>query len=165
MSEATARLDLPFILPGQAQKELFHNEALTRIDVALHAAVEGAALGVPPATPGEGQCWIVAVGATGAWAGKDGSIAGWTSGGWRFISPGIGMTAWDKAAGVHHRWMGDAWRTGELAGSILVIGGKKVVGERQPDVPSPSGGSVIDLEARSAIVALTATLKSHGLID
>mgnify|MGYP006199852597 CR=1 FL=1 len=32
MSDATARFALPFILPGQAQKELFHNEALTRLE-------------------------------------------------------------------------------------------------------------------------------------
>ena len=37
MSDATARLALPFIAPGQAQKELFHNEALTRIDALLQA--------------------------------------------------------------------------------------------------------------------------------
>jgi hypothetical protein len=47
----------------------------------------------------------------------------------------------------------------------LVVGGLKVVGERQPAVPSPSGGTVIDEEARAAIASLTAALKSHGLID
>ena len=44
MSDRTARLGLPFILPGQAQKELFHNEALTLVDAALHPAVESDAL-------------------------------------------------------------------------------------------------------------------------
>ena len=165
MSDTTARLDLPFILPGQTQKELFHNEALTRLDIAVHAAVEGEPLAAPPATPAEGQCWLVGSGATGAWAGKDGSLAGWTSGGWRFVAPTAGMSVWNRLAGMPTRWTGNSWRTGELAGTSLVIAGKKVVGERQPDVPSPSGGSIIDQEARAAIAALTATLKSHGLID
>jgi hypothetical protein len=30
MADTTPRFALPFILPGQAQKELFHNEALAQ---------------------------------------------------------------------------------------------------------------------------------------
>lgn len=164
MSEATARLSLPFILPGQAQKELYHNEALARIDVALHAAIEGPPLATPPADPVAGQGWIVAAGATGAWSGKDESLACWTEGGWRFVAPPAGMCVWNKAAGHRLHWTGSAWSRGELAVTSLMIGGLKVVGERQAAVPSPSGGTVIDEEARSAIAAITAALKSHGLI-
>ncbi len=165
MSDATTRLALPFIQPGQAQKELFHNEALARIDLALHAAVEGAALAAPPADPAEGQCWIVAGGATGAWTGMDGSIAGWTSGGWRFLAPVPGLAVWNKVSGLRIQWLGNAWNKGEVAGASILVGGKKVVGERQPAVPSPSGGTVIDQEARAAIAAIIATLKSHGLTE
>jgi hypothetical protein len=32
-------------------------------------------------------------------------------------------------------------------------------------VPSPSGGTIIDAEARLAVDALIAALMSHGLID
>jgi hypothetical protein len=46
-----------------------------------------------------------------------------------------------------------------------VIDGQQVVGPRLPDVPSPSGGTIIDAEARAAVDALIATLKSHGLIE
>jgi hypothetical protein len=53
----------------------------------------------------------------------------------------------------------------ELACSGIVVGGERVVGARQPAVPSPSGGTVIDVEARAALAALTAALMSHGLID
>lgn len=35
MSDATARFAFPLIAPGQAQKELFHNEALARVDALL----------------------------------------------------------------------------------------------------------------------------------
>jgi hypothetical protein len=47
----------------------------------------------------------------------------------------------------------------------MPVNGKKVVGERQPAVPSPSGGTIIDAEARAAIAAITAALKSHGLTE
>lgn len=36
--ETTARLGLPLLAPGQAQKELFHNEALALVDAATQAA-------------------------------------------------------------------------------------------------------------------------------
>jgi hypothetical protein len=165
MSDATARFALPLIVPGQAQKELFHNEALARIDGALHAAAEGPALAVPPADPSPGQCWIVAAGASGAWAGKTDAIAAWTEGGWRFVEPQPGMLVWNKTAHVWIHWAGTAWSEGELPATGISIGGVQVVAERQPHVPSPSGGTVIDVEARSAIDALIATLMSHGLME
>lgn len=165
MAETSARFALPFIMPGQAQKELYHNEALMRIDAALHPAVEQAPLATPPANPAEGQCWIVATGGSGAWSGRDGSLAVWTEGGWRFVPPVPGMTAWSKDQGVPLVWNGSAWNTGELICAGVVVGGAKVVGGRQPAVPNPSGGTVIDVEARAAIDLITAALKSHGLTD
>jgi hypothetical protein len=165
MPEASPRLRLPFILPGQAQKELFHNEALVLVDAALHCSVEGAPAANPPADPSVGQCWLVAAGAGGAWIGKDGSLAIWSAGGWRFIEPFVGLSAWDKAGGYFVRWTGQQWSEGDLAVASLSVQGKKVVGTRQPAVPSPSGGTIIDEEARAALVAVIATLKSHGLTD
>ncbi|HEY0411899.1 MAG TPA: DUF2793 domain-containing protein [Allosphingosinicella sp.] len=164
MSDATPRFGLPFILPGQAQKELFHNEALVRIDAALASAVEEGPRADPPADPAEGQCWIAAAGATGAWAGQDHSLAMWTSGGWRHVAPRPGLSAWNKAAGVPLRWDGAAWTGGEISCAGIVVGGQQVVAERQPGVPSPSGGTIIDAEARGAINALIAALMSHGLV-
>ena len=39
MSESTARLALPLIAPGQAQKEVSHNEALAALDLLVQAQV------------------------------------------------------------------------------------------------------------------------------
>lgn len=161
----SARFALPYILPGQAQKEVFHNEALSTIDAALHAAVEGNPLAIPPATPGEGAAWIVAAGATAAWSGKDDALAIWTGGGWRFVSPAPGMTVWNKLAGVWIYWDGGGWSDGSLPTTKITIEGQQVVGARVEEVPSPSGGSIIDVEARASIAALIAALKSHGLTN
>lgn len=156
---------MPFILPGQAQKEVYHNEALAGLDVALHPSIEAAALATPPADPETGQSWIVGPGATGAWAGFEDSLACWTPNGWRFVAPVPGMLAWNIAAGCWLHWSGSAWSNGELPAAALVIAGDQVVGPRLATVPSPSGGTTIDAEARSAIDALIVTLRSHGLID
>ena len=165
MADTTPRFALPFILPGQAQKELFHNEALTRIDLALHPAVEGAPAAAPPPEPAEGQCWIVAAAGEGEWEGRDGQLAMWSEGGWRFAAPTPGMIAWNKSASLPLLWDGWQWRDGALVCAGLVVNGVQVVGGRQGSVPSPSGGTIIDAEARAAINALTAALMSHGLIE
>ncbi|MEA3061867.1 MAG: hypothetical protein QOJ94_1648 [Sphingomonadales bacterium] len=165
MAEATARFALPFLIPGQAQKELFHNEALAVLDCALEAAIEGPPQASPPPSPAEGQCWIVAAGATGDWSGKAGCLAAWTSGGWRFVAPPAGMSVWNKADAFSMRYDGTGWSGGELVGSSLRIGGVQVVGERRAAIASPSGGTIIDAEARTALNAVIAALMSHGLID
>ena len=165
MSDTTPRLRLPFILPGQAQKELFHNEALARIDAALHAAVEDGPRSTPPPSPSEGQSWIVGAAPTGDWVNQGNRLATWTSGGWRFVDPVLGFSVWNSATGYWLYWVGTAWSEGEHPVASLTINGKKVVGERQLGIASPSGGTIIDEESRASIAAIIATLKSHGLID
>jgi hypothetical protein len=165
MADTTPRFALPFILPGQAQKELFHNEALARIDLALHPAVEGPPASAPPADPDEGECWIVGPAASGDWSAREGMLAMWTEGGWRFVAPAAGTSAWNKPAGLPLLFDGADWREGELVCSGLEVDGVRVVGQRQPAVPSPSGGTIIDVEARASIAAITAALMSHGLIE
>jgi hypothetical protein len=165
MSETSARFALPFILPGQAQKEVFHNEALTRIDAVLHAAIEGDANTPPVGGPEAGRSCLVAAGAMGAWGGQENHLASWTSGGWRFCAPVAGMLVWDKSLDAWRFWNGTAWSAGELPAAKLTIEGLQVVGPRRPAVPSPSGGTIIDTEARAAVNSIIATLMSHGLID
>jgi hypothetical protein len=165
MSEATPRFKLPFILPGQAQKELFHNEALLAADTLIHSAAQTLPVAAPPSAPQPGQSWIVAAGGSGAWAERDHSLATWTAGGWRFAAPVPGMRVWIQSLALWVHWNGSAWSDGELRGSRMIVGGQQVVGSRHPGVPSPSGGTIIDAEARSAIAAVIVALKSHGLID
>jgi len=164
MTERTARFGLPFILPGQAQKEAFHNEALAALDGLVHLAVSGSAA-APPAEPAEGESWIVAAGASGEWAGQAGRVAIRTAGGWRFLVPVPGMSVWDGAAGYRRHWTGSAWSDGKLPVAGILIAGKQVLGSRLAAVPSPSGGTTIDAEARAAIAALTVALKTHGLTE
>ena len=165
MTELSARFALPFLIPGQAQKEMFHNEALAAIDAALHAAVEEGPRTDPPALPEPGQSWIAAPGAADAWAGQDDRLASFTEGGWRFVRPVPGMSVWNKEAGLWIHWNGSAWSDGRLPASALFVDGVQVVGQRLETIASPSGGTIIDAEARAALEAVIATLKSHGLIE
>lgn len=160
----TARLGMPMLQPGQAQKELYHNEALALIDLALHATVTAIGLDIPPASPTPGASWIIGAAPTGAWAGAAHQLAGWTAGGWRFVVPTEGMTAWSIADGLEARFVGGAWIIGEAQAARLKIGGVQVVGAQQPDIAVPSGGTTIDAEARTALALILGALSVHGLI-
>lgn len=164
MTDATARFSLPHILPGQAQKEMFHNEALALLDGALHAAAESRGIDVPPADPVPGQCWIVGDSPSGDWAGRSAALALWSSGGWRFIVPVEGMRVWLKDLGLASRWDGSAWVDGELVGGVVRLAGDQVVGPREPAIGDPSGGGTVDSEARSTITLILNALRAHGLI-
>lgn len=90
----TPCLALPLIEAGQAQKHVTHNEALMRLDAGVQIAVADRDLAAPPASPAEGGRWLVATGATGAWAGADGTIAARRDGAWEFLAPRAGWLVW-----------------------------------------------------------------------
>lgn len=161
----SARLNLPFLSPGQAQKEFFHNEALQTIDLLTAAAVEEAPRSDPPATPVIGSCYLIGTSPTGDWAGHGQCIAGYTSGGWRFVPAVEGMSAYVKAAGLWAQYRSGAWELGVVRGNALNLGGSQVVGNRLAAITEPSGGANVDSEARSVIDAILAALRQHGLIE
>ncbi len=162
--DVTPRWEMPLLFAGQAQKEIFHNEALARIDMLLHGMVESADIGSPPAAPEPGQAWIVAASASGEWAGRFRQIAFWTEGGWRFIMPHRGIAVEVRDHGHRFVFDGEDWQADGLRHDGLYIEQHKIVGARQPAIATPSGGVVVDVEARSTIAALLATLRMHGLI-
>lgn len=107
--ETTANLSLPYIMPSQAQKHVTHNEALRMLDAVVQLSVIDRDLAAPPYSPAEGDRYIVAPGATGAWEGAAGRIAAWQDGGWVFFDPRPGWAAWvvDEKAPVY--WNGSSW--------------------------------------------------------
>ena len=165
MTDSTARFALPLLQAGQAQKELYHNDALALIDLAVAAGVVSIGLNTPPSAPATGACWIIGASPSGAWAGAANALAGWTGGGWRFVVPPVGMTVWSEADQVFARFTATGWAVGELVCAKVVIGGHQVLGARRGAIDSPSGGSTVDVAARTAIDAVLAVLRGHGLVD
>ena len=134
------------------------------IDALAGACVEQRALGVPPGNPTPGRCYIVASGATGAWAGKTDQIAVATEGGWRFIASREGLRAVVASEGIDAVYRGSSWIYGDLRGSFVTVGGNQVVGGRGAAIPDPAGGTTVDSQARATLASLLATLRTHGLI-
>ncbi len=143
---------------------MFHNEALRRVDIVLAAAVETVGGNAPPASPTDGQCFIVGPAPTGAWAGHAKAIAGYAAGGWRFVAAVAGMRALDKASGQTASYDGASWVVGTVKGAKLELAGSQVVGARGAPVANPASGTVVDMEARAAIGAILDRLRAHGLI-
>ncbi|MFC3118904.1 DUF2793 domain-containing protein [Jhaorihella thermophila] len=90
----TPNLALPYIAAAQAQKHVTHNEALDRIDGLVQLSVKDRDLTAPPAIPTEGDRYIVATGATGAWAGWDGDVAMLSGGAWVRLPAREGWRVW-----------------------------------------------------------------------
>ena len=160
----TPRLALPLLQPGQAQKEMYHNEALALLDLAVQPAVIALHENIPPEAPEPGHAWIVGTAPEGEWAGHPRAIAGWTAAGWRFLSPRDGMTAWVVEDAGFALFSDGAWTVGQAHG-LLIVDGEQVVGARGDPIEEPDGGVTVDAEARSAVVGILAALREHGLID
>ncbi len=161
----TPRLSIPFLSAGQAQKELTHNEALQMLDALIATAVEDAPQASAPAAPTVGLCYLVSASPTGVWAGQANKLAQYTAGGWRFIAPVEGLKAHVRTSGEAASFRQGAWEFGQLRGSNLILGGQQVVGGRGAAIASPSGGTTVDSQARSAIGLILASLRQHGLIE
>ena len=93
MSNSTY-LGLPYLEASQAQKHVTVNEALARLDAQIHLSVLNRVLTVPPATPAEGDRYLIAAAPTAAWTGQAGKLAMWLEGAWVFVAPREGWRMW-----------------------------------------------------------------------
>lgn len=117
MSE-TARMGLPLVQGGQAQKHVTVNEALQRIDALSQLVLASRSSASPPVSALPGETYAVPVGASGAWSGEEGRLAVYTNGGWDFVSPAAGWRAWIDDEGVDAVHDGSDWRAGAQAVSL-----------------------------------------------
>lgn len=91
--EETTNLKLPLLVPNQSQKEITHNEALTILDNLVNNGVKDKDLTIPPENPSQNDLYIVGVGASGEWEGKDNQLAFYDNG-WRFCQARQGTKYW-----------------------------------------------------------------------
>lgn len=143
MSETTPLLALPLIAAAQAQKHVTHNEALLALDALTQLAVLDRTRVSPPTAPLAGDRHIIAAGASGEWAGRDGALALHTGEGWAFLTPRAGWRAYVAAERLTLIHTGAGW-------SDLLAG-------------TPSGGAVA-LRAVEAEVTLAGASVTTGLV-
>lgn len=138
--------ELPYLFPGQSQKEAFVNEAFARLDALVQPIVIGERAD-PPAAPLPGDCYLLADAASGAWAGKARALAVWAENQWLFLPPREGARVHDLASGSMVSFSaGEGWR-------------------RIAAPAPPTGGATQDDEARAAIAAVVAALGAAGIFS
>jgi hypothetical protein len=120
------------------------------LDAIVAGAVEEPARSDPPGTPAVGTSFIIADQATGEWAGRDGALAAFTPGVWRYVAATDGLTVLEKSTGYMLRYHAGVW--------------EQILGAPQPAIPDVTGGSTMDVESRAAISAILSALRAHGLI-
>jgi hypothetical protein len=112
MSERITNLQLPFLAQGQAQKHVTVNESLLRLDALVQLAAASASTASQPASPSDGQIYVLPAGKTGAdWgAMADGTLAYYRDGAWEEIAPREGWLAYICDADCLRAFDGTAWQ-------------------------------------------------------
>ena len=116
--DTTPNLALPYILASQAQKHVTHNEAIRALDALVQISVKDRDLAAPPGAPVEGDRYIVAAAATGAWSGHDGEVAAWQDAAWMFYAPAEGWIAWVADEDALLAFDGADWVTAAAAAAL-----------------------------------------------
>ncbi len=110
MADISPHLLLPYILAAQAQKHVTHNDAIRLLDAVVQLSVLDRDLTAPPASPVDGDRYIVASGATGLWAGWDLNVTTWVDGVWMRLLPRAGWLAWIADEATYAVWTGTIWK-------------------------------------------------------
>ena len=140
----TPRFLLPLLFPGQAQKEFFFNQAISALDSLTQISVEDS-VSTEPTTPAEGSIYRVTASATGSWSTREDQLAMRIGGAWQFASPFAGMQIFDRSVG-RYVFYSNGWNA--------------------PTEPvAITGGSTVDVEARTAIAELVEALRIAGIFS
>lgn len=107
--DSTPNLNLPYIMAAQAQKHVTHNEAIRSLDALVHLAVKDRNLTQPPASPTNGDRYLIATNATGPWVGHDDALAAYQDGAWIYYTPREGWLCWVEDENITIAFDGTQW--------------------------------------------------------
>lgn len=127
-NDLTPNLALPYIAAAQAQKHVTHNEALRLVDALVQLSVLDRDLATPPGAPLNGDRYLVAASATGAWSGKSGKVAAFLDGAWEFLTPREGWLAWIADENVLVAFDGAVWTVAGGGGGAASVNPTPLVG-------------------------------------
>jgi hypothetical protein len=152
----TAQLDLPLVLPAQAQKHVTVNEALARLDAVAQLRLESTVLTMPPGAPAEGSAYLVPAGADGDWSGNGGKVAIRSNGGWVFATPRAGWRAWDAGSGAFRTCYGAGWIADAVAVSAGGAGTRLSVVEFDHAITAGTSNlTAVAIPARAQVIGVT----------
>jgi hypothetical protein len=110
----TPRLGISEMIESQSNRYVTFNEALAVLDALVNCSVLDKDLTAPPGGESDGDAYIVAAGATGAWAGHDKDIA-FYYGGYIYITPTDGFTAYVEDETTYYEHVSGSWQIRTVA--------------------------------------------------
>jgi len=123
--DASPRFSLAYLQGQQAQKHVTVNEALRRLDALVSLSVKSRTTSAEPASPMEGDAYIITASPTGA-AWNDfapDAVAAFQDGAWAEIAPVEGLRAYVVDEGALVAYSGAAWNAvGGGVGSPTMLG-------------------------------------------
>jgi Protein of unknown function (DUF2793) len=114
----SVNLALPYLAAAQAQKHVTVNDALSRLDALVQLAVTSRVLATPPATPLDGDRYLLPASPTGVWAGQAGKIAIRLEGAWVYQSPREGFRLWVNDEDVLLSFNGTTWNAAGVPSTL-----------------------------------------------
>lgn len=157
MANTTGRLNLPYILQSQSQKEVSYNNALNILDILIQAVMVDIGVNTPPSSPTAGACYIVGTSPTGAWVGYANYIAqAQAGGGWVFVAPFNMLECWVTSQQNYYVYNGttSAWMPQALI--LKSTGESLTLSDINQDVTvsGSSTTSTIQIPNRALVIAV-----------
>ncbi len=121
MSDTSPNLNLPYILPAQAQKHVTHNQSLDLLDALVQVSVLGRDVNDPPTNPQSGDTWAIGSAPSGAWQMHQHALASFNNNGWVFVPLRDGVVVWDVAQTELAVWTAGAWQSALQLGSAPAL--------------------------------------------
>lgn len=85
---------------------------LKRLGAVVGLSVKDRDLTTPPASPANGDRYLIPAAATGVWAGKTNQIAVRVAGAWEYYVPKVGWLAYIEDEGVLSAYKSTGWSAG-----------------------------------------------------
>ncbi|MDV7145082.1 DUF2793 domain-containing protein [Tropicimonas sp. TH_r6] len=133
MSE-TRTFQLPLLQASQAQKHISVNEALVRLDGLAQITIQSKSVSSPPASFSDGDCYALPAGCSDDWEGQDGKLALASNGGWIYVAPMTGWSAWLVDEHSRATYLQESWQSGVMAVSSNGAAAKFEIIEAEYDI-------------------------------
>ena len=109
MSETSPRFNLPYIMPGQAQKHVTHNESVRALDSLLHVSVLSRGQNSQPDAPAAGDSYLIGGAPEDEFAGHALELVCFVDGSWMFYPPVQGLIANVEDESICLIWRAGEW--------------------------------------------------------
>ena len=145
------------VMSGRSQGDTYltdENAVLRMMQALVQPNVISMALAAPPASPSNGDMYVVAASAGGAWAGQTNSIAYWSTnnpqaplGGWEFYTPRVGWQVGNKVDNKIYVYNGTAW-------AVVSVNNTLVSGQNVAAIPFSANFSMSAADAADTVAQL-----------